>query len=116
MRRFVLLSGLLAAVAVVTASSAAAEHIGETLDCGTAGEFIIAGANENGFSANVPPGETNVFFLAGTTSVLIIKESYANGVLRFSNPGFKVNDMPLATCTFTGPSSGRTYTVIGILT
>ena len=116
MRRFLVLIGLLAVTAAGTASGAAAEHVGETLDCGTAGTFTIAAANGHGFSAHVPPGETNAFFLADTTSVLIIKASYADGVLRFANPGFTANDKPLVTCTFSGPSSGRVYTVIGILT
>jgi len=116
MRRFTVLIGLLAAITAVTASSAAAEHIGQTLDCGDDGAFTIAAANENGFSATVPPGETNVFFLEETSSVLVIKQTYVDGVLRFVNPGFQANNAPVVTCTFTGPSSGREYRVIGILT
>lgn len=111
-----LLVGLLVAfVAMATAGSAAADHIGQPLDCGTAGTFTIIGT-ENAAGFFVPKGETNLFRLDGTTSVYVIKEVRVDGQLRWANPGFQTNGREVVTCTFIGPRTGRIYTNTGILT
>jgi hypothetical protein len=100
------------------AATAAADHIGQPLDCATAGTYTIIGT-ETAAGFDVPIGETNIFRLLasdGTTRVYAIKETYINGQLRFANPGFQRNGQELVTCTFIGPRTGSIYTNRGILT
>jgi len=110
--------GLVTVVAVlsaITAGNATADHIGQTLNCGTAGTYTIVGI-ETAAGFPVPIGETNLFLLGDTTTVLVIKEVSVDGQLRFANPGFQANNRTVVTCTFTGPRTGSLYTVTGILT
>lgn len=115
------MQGLAVLAALVTAlagaGTAAADHVGQTLDCGDAGTYLIIGTHTAvGFEA--PIGETNLFRLRapdGTTAVYVIKEVWVDGQLRFANPGFQANDRELVECTFTGPRTGRTFTNFGIL-
>lgn len=106
---------LVATITGVTAENAFADHIGQTLDCGTAGTYTVVGTDTAaGFP--VPIGETNLFLLGDSTSVLVIKTIRVDGQLRFANPGFVANSAPVVTCTFTGPRTGNVFTVTGILT
>jgi hypothetical protein len=106
---------LAASILALLPVGVAADHVDQTIDCGSAGNFLVVG-HQTAAGFDVPIGETNLFLLGDTESVLVIKHVLVNGVVRFSNPGFQVNSAPVVTCTFTGPRTGSLYTVTGILT
>jgi hypothetical protein len=113
-RTFATLLLVTAALAAI-AGPVAADHVGQTLDCGEAGTYTVVGQG-TGAGFDVPIGETNLFMLADTSSVYVIKEVYVDGILRFQNPGFAANQQELVRCTFVGPRTGRVYVTYGILT
>ena len=100
---------------LVAAPAAFASHADETLDCGSAGSFVMR-ATQTAAGDHQAPEPSSVLLLEGG-GVLTVSEFRVNGQLRFANAstGRANNAVTEVECSFLN-EAGVLFNVTGILT
>ena len=100
---------------IASAPAAFGSHAEETLDCGSAGTFVMR-ATETGAGDHQAPEPSSVLLLEGGGALTVL-EFWVNGQLRFANAstGRGNNAVTEVTCSFRN-EAGMLFEVNGILT